>query len=66
MAKLTKRVVDAAKPPESGDKTIWDSELPGFGLRARPSGQNRSVLEPPLRRSPGTPPGDEGSPASEL
>ncbi len=33
MPKITKRVVDAAKPPLNGGRTyIWDSELRGFGL----------------------------------
>ncbi len=31
MAKLTKRVVDAAAAREK-DYFIWDDELPGFGL----------------------------------
>ncbi len=32
MAKLTKRIVDAADIREK-DYFIWDDELPGFGLR---------------------------------
>src|SRR6266702_3925073 len=33
MPKITKRVVDAAKPPLNRDRTyLWDSELKGFGL----------------------------------
>jgi hypothetical protein len=32
MAKLTKRIVDAATSREK-DYFIWDDELPGFGLR---------------------------------
>ena len=32
--KLTKRAVDAAKPGQ----TLWDGELPGFGLRVSPKG----------------------------
>ena len=32
MAKITKRVVDAAESRDK-DYVIWDDELPGFGLR---------------------------------
>lgn len=35
--RLTKRVVDAAKPAEKR-YIIWDSDLTGFGLRVSPSG----------------------------
>jgi hypothetical protein len=38
MAKLTKRVVDAAES-RSSDYFIWDEELPGFGLRLFKSGK---------------------------
>ena len=37
MAKLTKRIVDAADVREK-DYFIWDDELPGFGLRVFASG----------------------------
>ena len=36
-AKLTKRAVDAAKPTESRF-ILWDTTMPGFGLRVEPSG----------------------------
>jgi integrase len=35
-AKLTKRVVDATRP-EGKRVILWDTELPGFGLRIEPS-----------------------------
>lgn len=44
MAKLTKRVVDAAESREK-DYVIWDDELPGFGLRVFASGKRSYVLQ---------------------
>ena len=38
MAKVTKRTVDALKPEAGQDVLLWDDELPGFGVRVRPSG----------------------------
>jgi integrase len=38
MEKLTKRRVDAANAPVTGESVIWDGTLAGFGLRVRPSG----------------------------
>jgi len=43
-AKLTKRVVDQAAP-EAKRVTIWDSELPGYGLRIEPSGSKSFIVK---------------------
>lgn len=44
MSKLSKKVVDAAKPRDK-DYVIWDDELPGFGLRVFTSGKRSYVLQ---------------------
>jgi len=44
VAKLTKRVVDAAEP-QSKDYVIWDDELPGFGLRVFKSGERSYLIQ---------------------
>jgi integrase len=38
VTKITKRAVDALKPATGRDAVLWDDELPGFGVRCRPSG----------------------------
>jgi len=38
-AKLTKRAVDAAQPPATGEARLWDDELTGFCLRLYASGR---------------------------
>lgn len=45
MPKLTKARVDALPLPASGQKTYWDSELRGFGVRVLPSGLKTFVLQ---------------------
>ena len=42
--KLTKRVADAARA-EGAERFLWDAELPGFGLRVRPSGRRYYVIQ---------------------
>ena len=44
MAKLNKRVVDAAET-RPADYFIWDDELPGFGLRIFQSGKRSYVVQ---------------------
>ncbi len=38
MAKITKRAIDALQRGADRDVFLWDSELRGFGIRAKPSG----------------------------
>ena len=42
--KITKRSVDTLDAPETGDLTLWDVDLRGFGIRMRPSGVKTYVL----------------------
>lgn len=43
MSKISKTVVDALKAEDGRDAWIWDSTLPGFGVRAQPSGRKTYV-----------------------
>lgn len=43
-AKITKSVVDAAKPAEK-DGFVWDGELKGFGLKTTPKGRKVYVAQ---------------------
>ncbi len=43
--RLTKRVVDALKPDGPKEAFAWDSEAPGFGVRAYPSGRKIFVAK---------------------
>lgn len=45
MPKITKRLVDAAKPDADGQQFVWDDELSGFGLRVTPAGSKSFVLD---------------------
>ena len=42
--KLTKKIVDEAKPAEK-DVWLWDSQLPGFGLRVKPTGLKSYLVQ---------------------
>ena len=44
-AKVTKRLLDSLKAPESGEIKIWDTELRGFLVRVRPGGSRRFIVE---------------------
>ena len=44
MPKLTKRLVDAADT-SAAEYFVWDSEIPGFGLRVLPSGRKGYVVQ---------------------
>jgi integrase len=44
MTRLTKRSVDALTPG-SGDYTVWDDDLAGFGVRVHPAGRKTFVLK---------------------
>ena len=44
MAKITKRIVDAAEA-QAKDYVIWDDDLPGFGLRVFTSGKRSYLIQ---------------------
>jgi integrase len=44
MPKLTKRIVDAAET-QAAEYFIWDTDIPGFGLRVLPSGRKGYVVQ---------------------
>jgi Arm domain-containing DNA-binding protein/integrase-like protein len=49
MPRLTKRTVDAAEVPVSGETFLWDDDLRGFGLRVYASGRRIFVVQYRLR-----------------
>ena len=44
-AKLTKRFIENLAAEGSRDLWVWDTELPGFGVRVKPSGVKAYVLQ---------------------
>lgn len=44
MGNLTKRRIDALRPGNA-DQFLWDDAIPGFGVRAKPSGVRSFVLQ---------------------
>jgi integrase len=43
--KLTKRAIDTVKPNPTDDVFLWDDEMPGFGLRIKPSGVRSFIVQ---------------------
>jgi integrase len=44
-SRITKRTVDAATPPSSGERRIWDTDIRGFFLRVYPTGRRVYALK---------------------
>jgi integrase len=45
VGKITKRFVDAATPPASGETILWDETIAGFGIRVRASGSKTYFVQ---------------------
>ena len=43
--KLTKAAIDKLSPDPARDLFYWDDDLPGFGLRLKPSGLRTFVIQ---------------------
>lgn len=44
-AKIIKTLVDRTAPPAEGSTIVWDTLIPGFGLRVRASGSKSYVYK---------------------
>ena len=44
MAKLTKRMVEAAEVRDR-EYVLWDGDIPGFGVRVMPSGRKAYLVQ---------------------
>jgi integrase len=44
-AKLTKTSVEAVRPPSGGQVVVWDTVLPGFGIRVSQGGAKTFILQ---------------------
>ena len=44
-ARLTKRIIDAARADDGRDLMLWDLGLPGFGVRVKPTGAKSFVVQ---------------------
>ena len=49
MPKLTKKIVEKTQANNQRDVFIWDSTLPGFGLRVYPSGIRKYIVQYRIR-----------------
>jgi hypothetical protein len=43
MPKLTKRIFDADET-QAAEYFVWDSDIPGFGVRVMPGGRNSFLV----------------------
>jgi integrase len=53
--KITKRAVDGLVPAGAAETALWDSEVKGFGVRARPGGAKSYILHYRLGTGRGAP-----------